>query len=541
MVDPFSSQEIVRRADRLRSDRGTTESHWQEVADYLMPSREFTTQNTPGSKRTAHIFHTGPVMAAELLAGALHGMQLMPNWMRLRPSDPQYDGDMEIQGWLDDATEKMLHEFSSPRAKFSLSMHENYLDDAAFGTSVIMAFDRGRDVTLFKSLPLSECYLSENDDGDFDTLYRCYKMRAYDVINRPAWAGSITDALKREAANNPDAMWEIVHGIIPDPKHQGEYADSYVLKRSMIQMGGVGRYRSRPFVASRWSKRSGETYGNGPGMNALPDVKELNKLEEEHLRGVMLANAPPLALPDDGFLAPLSQNPRALNYYRTEMGQYQDRVFQINTGDRPEVAADKILNMEARVDAAFYIKWMQLPFKPGMTATEINKRHVDQLRLMGPMGERGQTEKLGPLIDRAYTLMMDNGKFLPPPSSMNGISFRVEYASQTVLAQKGADAERLLNYIAALGQIAAGDPTVMDIVDMDEIASILADRMGAPAKALRDDRAVAELRQMRQKRDQQTQMAQAATVGAQALQAGGAGVKALAEARATGMQAGMVA
>lgn len=533
MADWLDPQEIIKRADRLRADRATTETHWQDVADYILPSREFTRSSTAGAKRSSLIYHTGPVMAAEQLAGALHGMLISPSlrWFALR-SDSGLDEDAEAKRWFEDATDRMFQMFTSPSRRFDLNAHESLLDISGFGNGVLFISDKGRVGPQFKSLPLSECFLSENDDGNLDTLYRCFKMRAIDIANTPGW--DVPRELSADAADRPDTMWECIHAIFPDPKKRVPYVGRYVLKRTKTALGREERYEEQPFIASRWSKRSGESLGFGPGMNALPDVKGLNKLEEEHLRGVMLANSPSIAVPDDGFLSTINRAPRAINYYRAELQGYEDRVFTIPTGERPEVAADKILNLENRVREAFYIQWMNLPQRPNMTATEVIQRRDEMLRLMGPMVSRLQTEMLGPVITRCFNVMWRNGMLLPPPTSMRGSGWHIEYSSPLAAAQKSSDAGQALQFLQAISAVAAGDPTVLDKVDGDEMVDFLADRMGAPAKAMRDDEAIARLRHDRSQREMAMQNAMAADAASKMLAQGGQGINALAQAATAG-------
>jgi len=329
-------------------------------------------------------------------------------------------------------------------------------------------------------------------------------------------------------------MLECVHAIFPDPKKRVPFVGQYVLKKSKRALGKVERYEEQPFVAARWSKRSGESMGFGPGMNALPDVKALNKLEEEHLRGVMLANSPSLAVPDDGFLSTLNRSPRALNYYRAEMQGYEDRIFAIPTGERPEIAADKIASMEARVQAAFYVNWMNLPQRPNMTATEVIQRRDEMLRMMGPMVSRLQTELLGPVIERCFNIMWRAGMLPPPPQSLQGVGWHVEYSSPLAAAQKSQDAGQALQFIQALSAVAAGDPSVIDNLDGDEMTAFLADRMGAPASTLRDKEQVQQLREARQQREAQMQQMMAADAMTKMVGQAGGGINQLAQAASAG-------
>ena len=47
----INANEIIARRDRLRSTRGVWESHWQEIADRVLPRQaSFVTRREPGEK-----------------------------------------------------------------------------------------------------------------------------------------------------------------------------------------------------------------------------------------------------------------------------------------------------------------------------------------------------------------------------------------------------------------------------------------------------------------------------------------------------------
>ena len=75
--------------EKAKGNRRVFESHWQDVADYVIPDREFVSFSSSGSKLRQHIYDdTGPD-SAETLAGALHGMLTNPavKWFALRTDD----------------------------------------------------------------------------------------------------------------------------------------------------------------------------------------------------------------------------------------------------------------------------------------------------------------------------------------------------------------------------------------------------------------------------------------------------------------------
>ena len=91
----------------------------------------------------------------------------------------------------------------------------------------------------------------------------------------------------------------------------------------------VGGFKENPYVIPRYLKASTETYGRSPGMNALPDVKVLNKRVENALKAAAKQIDRPLLIPDDGMIAPVRMSPGSINYYRAGS---RDRIETLQIG-----------------------------------------------------------------------------------------------------------------------------------------------------------------------------------------------------------------
>jgi hypothetical protein len=494
-------QHILRRLERLRGERMTFDSHWQEVADLIIPSREFNQRRSPGEKRNTRIFDTTAILACEQLAGALHGMLTSPavRWFALRAQDDSLADSDDIKAWFEAATQTMYDAFNSPTAAFSTNSHEMYLDVAAFGTGVLFMADRGRQGVAFRAVPLSECFIGEGESGTIDTLFRSYSMPARNAV--ALWGeDAVGDGIRDLIEKTPDAPVKIVHAVYPRP--DGERATGgdaskrmpfatcyvHVDSKHVIDEGG---FRDFPYAVPRWAKRSGEVWGAGPGMAALPDVRMVNAMAETNLMSAQMAMAPPLMAPDDGFLNPIQYAPFSVNYFRAGSPQ-TDRYQPIMTGARPDIGLDLIDSVRASIKASFYVEWMNLPDGPAMTATEVVQRRDERLRLLGPMVARLQQEFLGPLIARSFRVLFENGLFPPAPPELSGAGFRVEYLSPIALAQRASEAEGAFRLWAAAAQAEQLQPGSSRVVNIGEGLRFLADRFGTPQKLLRSERDVAE-------------------------------------------------
>ena len=86
----------------------------------------------------------------------------------------------------------------------------------------------------------------------------------------------------------------------------------------MLAEGGFNEF----YVVPRYLKASYEIYGRSPAMNALPDVKMLNKMSEVTIKAAQKQIDPPLMIPDDGFILPVRIRSGGLNFYRSGSRSY---------------------------------------------------------------------------------------------------------------------------------------------------------------------------------------------------------------------------
>ena len=81
------AKELKDNLSRLQTKRQNWESHWQEVADYMLPRKsDINKERSKGDKRNVQIFDATAVHSLELLASSLHGMltSTATRWFQLR-------------------------------------------------------------------------------------------------------------------------------------------------------------------------------------------------------------------------------------------------------------------------------------------------------------------------------------------------------------------------------------------------------------------------------------------------------------------------
>ena len=511
------ARQLLRRHERLKSERSVWETHWQTLAELVRPLRaEFNTTRTPGETRADRIYDGTAPLASENLAAGLWGMvtNAANQWFALKTEDEDLNDFDPVRDWLDDVTRRMRSLFAGRGGQFYTRVFELYHDLGVFGTAVFYSEeDPATGQVHFSARPLSECFVAEDDRGRIDTVFRAFTLtarQAAQMFGRDACGEKVAKALDKE----PDRRWPYLHAVLPNeawtPGRLGADGKPVlsvyisVEDRNVCRRGGFDEF---PFQVPRWATASGEVYGRAPAMLALPDVKMVNAMSRETIVAAQKATNPPLLMHDDGVRTALRNRPGGVTYGAiTPEGR--PLVQPLISGARPDVGLEMQEQRRAAIRDAFYFSLMQLVGAPNMTATEVLQRQEEKLRLMGPHLGRLQGEFLDPLIDRVFAVMLRQSEpawrngldgVLPlPPEALVGADIRVEYVSPLAKAQMAADGQAIIRTVESLMPLAQFDPGVLDNLDADAAARALANAWGAPAKIVRDPREVAQIRQQRQ-------------------------------------------
>lgn len=513
VADP---KELIRRAEDLKSRRANWESHWQEVRDYIIPVvKSFTGTESPGIKAHDLVVDSTGEQADELLANNLHSMLTDPAgvWFNLRARDDALNDDADAAAWLEAARDRMLAVFNSPRSNFVNAVHELYLDVSSFGTAAMYLPDLPGRGIAFQARPLSEMLLAENADGIVDTWIREFTLTARQAAQA---FGDALGAQVAKAAAEPrsqDQPFNFLHAVYPRSDYGAArgraggardmpWASCWVCREDQNLLRESG-YHEPPFVTPRWYKRAGETYGRGPGMKALADVKMLQRGARINISGAELAMRPPLQVPDDGVMSPVRLTPGGLNTVRADVLAMGGGIKPLLTGARPDIGEELLQNARARIDAAFYGPMLRMIRDPRATATQILELKNEMLRIMAPILGRLQSEFLGPLIDRVFAAMWRGGAFPEPPAALAGAALDVEYVGPLAKAQHLAEARGIAQTMEIMTPLLAADPTLLDNVDGDLTFRHVADLLSWPKSTLRSLEAVQRIRAGRAEATQQ--------------------------------------
>jgi hypothetical protein len=514
MDDPRASA-LMKRYQTLQTNRSHWESHWQELGDYVCPRKaDITKKRTGGDKRTELIFDGTAIHAAELMSASLHGMltNAATPWFDLRYENDELNGDDEAKEWLEGATDVMYQHLA--RSNFQEQIHELYSDLVTFGTGVIFIENDDDDGFRFSTRHIAEVYVSEDEQGRVDTVFRKYKTTARAAV-RQFGDAKVTQRIAKLNTDDPYAEIELLHIVMPredrDRRKRNAvnkpFASIYLDPGEKMIIGESG-YDEFPYCVPRFLKASFEIgYGRSPAMTALPDTKMVNKMSEIVIRASQLQIHPPLMVPDDGFMLPVRTTPGGLNFYRSGT---RDRIEPLNIGANNPLGEMQLEQRRQAIRAAFYVDQLILGTGPQMTATEVVQRTEEKMRLLGPVLGRLQAELLQPLIGRCFAILSRQKAFAAAPPVLRDGKINIEYVSPLAKAQRTGDVQGILQMIEFLMPLMQLDQGVADYLDMDGLAKHIIKVTGTPATVVRGEGEVSGIRENRAAAMQQEQELMAA-------------------------------
>lgn len=492
----------------LKNDRGLWDQDLQDVVRFIRPgTSDFLRELVRGESRHYNIYDGTALWALDQFAAGLHTYNTSPTdrWFDLTFASPDLMEDGEVREWLDLVSDIIFREIGRPDVGFNQSMHESYLDLGALGTTVIyLEYDKKRNHLVFRTIPLANCYIRENHLGQVDTLFRQMEMTARQIVQRFPEAAKI----EKIKTMKPNDKCKIVHAVFPSKDEYGvthhtnkEYVSYWFCKQiddGFSKLGGIlhkGGFDDFPYLVPRWTKLAGEVYGRSPGRAALHDIRMVNEMARVIIQKADQAVNPSLEIEDDSIIGDIENGSGSIIW--KEPGSAP--IVPVNSGGRLDLGLEIIDRHRDQILKAFHVDWLIRQRKnERQTAYEVADERDEKLRMMSPMLGRLQVELYGPMIRRVYDLLAEEGR-IPELGVEVDSELQIEYTNPAAKAQFSVKGQNARRFVEQIGLIAQFKPEVVDMINVDELATLWAHTGDVPQKVIKT---IAETNQERQARAQ---------------------------------------
>jgi hypothetical protein len=516
MAELTQRDKLINRWGALKNERTSWDAHWREISEHLLPrsGRFLMTDRNRGEKKHNTIYDsTGTRALRVLAAGMMSGMTSPARpWFRLTTSDPELDESAAVKTWLADVTRIMSMVFNESNTYRAL--HTMYEELGAFGTasSIIVAdYDT---IIHHHPLTIGEYAMTTDYRGKVNTLYREFEMTVGQMVNEFGYK-NCSQAVQNLHDRNALEQWRpVIHAIEPriDRDHSKKDGQNMAWRSCYMEPGGTdgkflreAGFKDFPALCPRWMTSGGDIYGNSPGMESLGDIKQLQHEQLRKAQGIDYKTKPPLQAPTSLTSRDVDMLPGGVSFVDSASPQGGIRTaFEVNI-DLSHLLED-IRDVRERIKGSFYADLFLMLANGAnttMTATEVAERHEEKLLMLGPVLERLHNEILDPLIEMAFSRMVEAGIVPPAPQEMQGMELNVEFVSMLAQAQRAIATNSVDRFVGNLGAVAQLKPEVLDKLDADRWADAYADMLGIDPELIVPGDKVALIRQARAEAQQQ--------------------------------------
>jgi len=426
------------------------------------------------------------------------------------------------------------------RSNFYTALPGFYHDRHIFGVCGMLGEEDDETIVRFYNRAIGTYAIAVDARGRCNTMWYGFEFTAAQIeehfgplVGEKQLPQSVISALSQNRKGEKfwiDSLIEPNPGFVKgsDVESERAFRQIYWIEGAPESNHGCllvqGRHKA-PMLASRWATNGFDTYGPGPAHESLGDIKQLQYLEGKKLKLIDLNVDPPIGVPEHMRNKGAALRPGERIYVTPQQNGQKVEPIYVPLPNSILQVREEIKEVMDRVGEAFYASlFRMLDFLDDRqrTAYEISERKEEKVAMLGPALETLSDEVLDPVIELVYFYADRRGLIPDPPPALKNVQIKVEYTSMLAQAAKAAGTgtiERVLGIVTTIAQ-GKQDPTVWDKIDVDYTIEAVNDQQGGPARMVRNENDVNDIREGRaqaQQMQQAAQMAPAMKQGADAL------------------------
>lgn len=358
-------------------------NRWDSAIKYTMPRDD---------ADAAALFDATAADSADNLAAAMYSLLTPPEsmWLDLVPeSDDSPDAAPAVAALRANIND----------SNFYTTVHQCYMDLITLGTACLFMAENpigAASAFSFTAIPMHDIAVLPG------AVFHTTSMPASEVMQRyPSWTppADIRESVKRD----PDMPLRLVQCLV------GTEFTAWLDAGGDVENNIVstGTFETSPYIIFRWSVASGEQYGRGPVLRALPDIKTANKVVELVLKNATIAVSGIWQADDDGVinLANINLTPGAI----IPKAVGSSGLTPLASGADFDVSQLILKDLRERIRHAMLADRLGLLSEKEMTATEILARNADMVRILGATYGRLLHEFIRPLVERGLQILSRRG------------------------------------------------------------------------------------------------------------------------------------
>lgn len=468
--------------------RRPMEPVWREVRDYLLPAcgryldENYSDPNDEDYRVCySAILDSSPTKMAITCADGLHGglTNQAEQWFSLyvgNYNDYEKTFGEEAKAWIEDAQEAERDTLA--QSNFYSEVYQLYLEACGFGNALMLVLSDPETYVRYYTKTIGSYWWLQDHKKRIDTVFVRLTYRASDLVAEYGEKNCPDRVMQAIKNKQGDKKFNVIQCIQPwnhfgrdaanasgdENRMSWQYEDVRFLEDGGGDKDGNDRllfrggYRTKPFVAVRWSDAGDYTYARTcPGIDALPDIKQLQVMTLDYNMAIKWRVDPAYATTSDEIKEVM---PGCV--YKVD-GNVRDNLLNPVVPPDFDIPAvtQAAQSLRDRISATLYNREILLvQSRPRqITATEVNQLIQEKNAVLGPISARIGDNALIPTLDRTFEVLTEEWHILrDPPEEIQGLHVKPYFTGQLAKAQRqGGVVQQIQQAIQIAGGLAELD------------------------------------------------------------------------------------
>lgn len=454
------------RRNELETAFNAVKSDWQELAEYFLPrSVRFLVRNVnKPPARNKKIKDSTPLLALRNFSSGMMSGATNPatNWFRVKVHNYKQSESYEIKTWCN-AVENLFRDIFNSSNLYRV-LPAVYKQIGVFGISVIAMNSDESSVLNCMLLPVGSYRIAKNFKGEVDTICRVFMETAKNLYDRFGAENVSSDVISAISAGRYEEMFEVVHFVEPnkdflplspwakDKAFVSVYYEASSKEEKFLSKSGFDKF---PYAVFESEVNGEDVYPTEcPGVNALPDVKQLMSMVIDEGKALKKMISPTYKGPAGLKNKKMLDAPAAF-IEEDENGRGLSPVYEVNP--RVLEVENIIEKLKDSIKEIFYNDLFSMILNTAersRTATEVNELKEEKMVLLSPLLQQIHSG-LNRVIDWVFQESVSLDILPEPPAEIMGENMEIEFVSTLAQAQKAVKIsamERFTTFTVNLAQ-----------------------------------------------------------------------------------------
>ncbi len=439
---------------------------WQDLADYFLPrSVRFLTRTVnkqPAKNRK--IKDSTPLLAVRNFSSGMMSGATSPatNWFKVKIRNVGKEESYEIKSWCS-SVENIFRDIFNCSNLYRI-LPSVYKQIGVFGISVLALEEDVTGVLRCLLLPIGSYRIAKNYKGEVDTICRVYMETAKNLYDKFGEENVSQNVLNSINSNRYEDLYEIVHFVEPnknfmpdsvwakDKKYVSVYYEFSSNENKFLSFSGFDKF---PYAVFEAEVNGEDVYPSEcPGINALPDVKQLMSMVIDEGKAVKKMISPTYKGPASLKNKKMIDAPAAF-IEEDENGRGLSPIYEVNP--RVLEVESIIEKLKTSIKEIFYNDLFAMILNTAernRTATEVNELKEEKMVLLSPLLQQIHNG-LNHIIDWVFEECIRLNLLPEPPLEIMGANMDIEFVSTLAQAQKAVKIsamERFTTFTVNLAQ-----------------------------------------------------------------------------------------